>query len=124
MMYAGWEGFKGECWKDSIDVRNFIQENYRPYEGDESFLAGATNRTNELMEKLNALFALEQERGGVLDVDTETVSSLLSYAPGYLDKEKELIVGLQTDSPLRRGVNPFGGINMTRKACKAYGYTL
>ena len=123
-MFEGWNGFKGTRWKERIQVQAFIQDNYRPYEGDESFLEGPTQRTERLMEKLNALMAEEQAKGGVLDIDTETVTSLLNYAPGYLDKEEELIVGLQTDAPLRRGVNPFGGINMTRKACKAYGYTL
>lgn len=105
-------------------MRNFIQTNYTPYEGDESFLAAATPRTEKLMKKLNHLFDLEQQFGGVLDIDTQTVTSLTNYKPGYLDKENEIIVGLQTDRPLRRGVNPFGGINMTRKACQAYGYEL
>lgn len=124
MEFTAWTGFKKGAWADEINVRNFIQLNYTPYEGDESFLASATERTKKLMNKLNDLFELEQRFGGVLDIDTQTVSSLTSYQPGYLDKENELIVGLQTDRPLRRGVNPFGGINMTRKACKAYGYTL
>ena len=119
-----WAGFKGETWKNEINVRDFIQQNYTPYEGDESFLEGATERTSELMHKLNGLFELEQRFGGVLDIDTQHVTSLLNYKPGYLDKDKELIVGLQTDRPLRRGVNPFGGLNMTRKACQAYGYEL
>lgn len=119
-----WEGFKSGKWQESIDVRNFIQKNYTPYEGGENFLASATGRTNALMKKANGLFKLEQEFGGVLGVDTETVSSLTSFRPGYLDKEKEIIVGLQTDRPLKRAVNPFGGLNMTRKACKAYGYEL
>ncbi|MBQ2432797.1 MAG: formate acetyltransferase, partial [Clostridia bacterium] len=124
MEFTAWTGFKKGNWTDEINVRNFIQLNYTPYEGDEAFLAPATERTKKLMGKLNDLFELEQRFGGVLDIDTQTVSSLTSYQPGYLDKENELIVGLQTDRPLRRGVNPFGGINMTRKACKAYGYTL
>ena len=119
-----YRGFVSGPWKENIDVRDFIQRNYTPYEGDESFLASATPRTQELMEKLNRLLALEQEFGGVLDIDTETVSSLTSYAPGYLDREKELIVGLQTNRPLRRGVNPFGGIRMAEGACKAYGYEM
>ena len=119
-----WEGFVGETWKNEINVRDFIQNNYTPYDGDGSFLAEATDRTKELMGKLSHLFDLEQQFGGVLDIDTQHVTSLLNYKPGYLDKDKELIVGLQTDRPLRRGVNPFGGINMTRKACQAYGYEL
>lgn len=116
--------FKQGTWNEKIDVRDFIQKNYTPYTGDESFLAGPTARTVRLKEKLDALLVKERERGGVLDVETQTVSSLLNYAPGYLDREDELIVGLQTDAPLRRGVNPFGGIKMAREACAAYGYTL
>ncbi len=123
-MFAQWNGFKAGKWQDEINVRDFIQNNYTPYEGDESFLCGPTERTKELNGKFSALLRLEQERGGVLDIDTETVTSLTAYAPGYLDKDKEIIVGIQTDEPLKRGVNPFGGINMTRKACKAYGYEL
>ena len=119
-----WTGFCSGNWENSIDVRDFIQKNYTPYEGDERFLAPATPRTEKVLNRLEALLAEEQAKGGVLDIDTETVSSLTSYRPGYLDREHELIVGLQTDAPLKRGVNPFGGINMTRKACQAYGYTL
>ncbi len=124
MRFTQWNGFKAGVWCDSINVRDFIQTNYEPYEGDASFLAGATDRTAKLMDKLNDLFKQERQNGGVLDIDTKTVSSLTAYAPGYLDKENELIVGLQTDAPLRRGVNPFGGIRMARQACKAYGYQL
>ena len=119
-----WNGFKAGVWQDEINVRDFIQTNYREYTGDADFLCGATARTEELMGKVRELFKLEQQRGGVLDVDTDTVSSLTSYAPGYIEKEKELIVGMQTDSPLKRGVNPFGGIRMARQACAAYGYRL
>lgn len=124
MNFEQWNDFHAGIWQQEINVRDFIQQNYTPYTGDESFLAGATERTNVLMKKLNHLFDLEQQFGGVLDIDTYTVTSLTNYAPGYLDKDKEIIVGLQTDRPLKRGVNPFGGINMTRKACQAYGYTL
>ncbi len=124
MEFSAWNNFKGGNWTNSIDVRDFIQQNYTPYTGDASFLAPATERTNRLMAKLNNLFALEQSFGGVLDIDTQRIVSLNTFEPGYLDKDEELIVGLQTDRPLRRGVNPFGGINMTRKACKAYGYKL
>ena len=124
MKFEGWVGFKGGVWQDEINVRNFIQENYKEYTGDDAFLAKATSRTEKLMGKVQELFRLEREKGGVLDVDTETVSSLTAYAPGYIDKENELIVGMQTDSPLKRGVNPFGGIRMTRQACEAYGYKL
>ena len=119
-----WNGFKGTKWQETIDVRDFIINNHIPYEGDGSFLEGATERTKKLSHKLDGLFELEMRFGGVLDIDTQHVTSLLNYKPGYLDKENELIVGLQTDRPLRRGVNPFGGLNMTRKACQAYGYEL
>ncbi len=124
MEHKNWEGFKLGAWTQNIDVRDFIQQNYKEYKGDAAFLAGATPRTEALMEKLSALFAEERKRGGVLDIDTDTVSTLTGYAPGYLDKENELIVGLQTDAPLKRGVNPFGGIRMVRAACAAYGYKL
>ena len=124
MKFEQWNGFVPGKWQEKIDVRDFIQKNYTPYEGDESFLCGPTARTSALMDKLQSLFKKEAENGGVLDVDAETVTSLTAYAPGYLDKENELIVGLQTDAPLKRGVNPFGGIKMTRKACQAYGYKL
>ena len=124
MIREQWNGFSGGPWQEGVDVRNFIQQNYTPYEGDGSFLAGATERTTKLMTKLNHLFDLEQQFGGVLDIDTYTATSLTNFGAGYLDKNEEIIVGLQTDRPLKRGVNPFGGLNMTRKACKAYGYTL
>ena len=119
-----WNGFKNGKWQEEINVRDFIQANYTPYEGDSSFLSGPTKRTEELMSKLNTLLTVEKQYGGVLDIDTTTVSSLTSYSPGYLDKEKEIIVGLQTNRPLKRGVNPFGGIRMARQACAAYGYKL
>ena len=124
MNFEQWDGFKPSKWQDEINVRDFIQQNYTVYEGDESFLSGATERTNHLMKRLNNLLQVEREYGGVLDIDTATVSSLTSYKPGYLDKEKELIVGLQTNRPLKRGVNPFGGIRMARNACEAYGYQM
>ncbi|MBQ4115747.1 MAG: formate C-acetyltransferase [Clostridia bacterium] len=124
MEHNNWAGFKGSFWKENIDVRDFIQANYKEYTGDSSFLAKATERTNALMKKLQALFAIERQFGGVLDIDTSTVSTLTSFAPGYLDKENELIVGLQTNRPLKRGVNPFGGMRMVKQACNAYGYNL
>ena len=124
MEHKNWNGFKGGVWQNEINVRDFIQQNYKAYEGDDSFLAGATERTNDMMKKVNSLFKLERQYGGVLDIDTNTVSSLTAYAPGYIDKEHELIVGLQTNRPLKRGVNPFGGIRMARQACQAYGYKL
>ena len=124
MEHKNWNGFKSGVWQDEINVRDFIQQNYKAYEGDDSFLAKATERTNDMMKKVNSLFKLERQYGGVLDIDTTTVSSLTHYAPGYVDKENELIVGLQTNRPLKRGVNPFGGIRMARQACTAYGYQL
>ncbi len=124
MEHKNWNGFTPGVWQNEINVRDFIQKNYSEYKGDSSFLAGPTKRTTELMKKLNNLFALERQFGGVLDIDTATVSSLASYSPGYLDKENELIVGLQTNRPLKRGINPFGGIRMARQACEAYGYKL
>ena len=123
-MYAQWKGFQQGNWVKEIDVRDFIQKNYTPYEGGADFLCGPTQRTKQLYQNLKGLFEAERARGGVLDIDVTTVSSLTHYAPGYLDKEKELIVGLQTDMPLKRGVNPFGGIRMARQACENYGYKL
>ncbi len=124
MKHSNWNGFKEGVWQDEINVRDFIQHNYKEYTGDSSFLAGSTPRTDALMKKLESLFLLERQYGGVLDIDTATVSSLTSYSPGYLDKDNELIVGLQTNRPLKRGVNPFGGMRMVRQACEAYGYKL
>ena len=124
MTHVNWRGFKEGTWQNEINVRDFIQKNYKEYHGDSSFLAGPTRRTEKLMEKVQELFKKERAAGGVLDVDENTVSSLINYAPGYIDKENELIVGLQTDAPLKRGVNPFGGIRMARQACEAYGYKL
>ncbi len=123
-MTKAWQGFKAGIWQEKVDVSNFILNNFTAYEGDHEFLAAPTERTMALLEKAEALFAEELNKGGVLSIDTETVTSLLSYGPGYLDKENEIIVGFQTDSPLRRGVNPFGGLKMTRDACEAYGYKL
>ena len=119
-----WNGFLGGAWTERIDVRDFIQRNYTPYEGGAGFLAGATARTKALNEKYLALREQELQKGGVLDIDTEHVSSLLNYGPGYLDKDNELIAGLQTEKPLCRSVNPFGGMRMVLSACRAYGYEL
>lgn len=124
MQRKPWKGFSEGVWQEEINVRDFIQKNYSPYEGNEEFLEGPTERTKVLLKKYTDLCRLESERGGVLDIDTTRVSSLLTYPPGYLDKENEIIVGFQTDAPLKRGVNPFGGIRMTRQACEAYGYKL
>ena len=116
--------FAPGAYEHTIDVRNFIQTNYTPYEGGADFLCPPTARTRALMDEVNALLKKETEKGGVLDIDTDRVSSLLTYPAGYIDREKEIIVGLQTDAPLKRGVNPFGGIRMARQACEAYGYKL
>ena len=124
MNFNQWNGFEGGLWQEEINVREFIRTNYKPYEGNSDFLSGPTERTSRLMAKLNKLLKKEMENGGVLDIDTTTVSSLCNYAPGYLDKDEEIIVGLQTDAPLKRGVNPFGGIRMARSACEAYGRKL
>lgn len=117
-----WRNFKGTDWQDRLDVKLFIHQNYTPYEGDASFLAGATQRTKDLNAKYDALRAEELKKGGVLDVDTKTVSTIAGFKPGYLDKDNEIIVGLQTDAPLKRAINPFGGIRMATQACKEYGY--
>ena len=119
-----WIGFNSGVWKDEINVRDFIQCNYCEYTGDNSFLAGATDRTKALMKKVEALFSLERQFGGVLDVDTSTVSSPTSFSPGYIDKENEIIVGMQTNRPLKKSVMPFNGMRMVKQACEAYGYKL
>lgn len=124
MEHLNWNGFFDGDWKNNINVRDFIQKNYKEYCGDSSFLANATERTESMMKKVNSLFQLERQYGGVLDIDVATVSSLTSYSPGYIDKENELIVGMQTNRPLKRGVNPFGGMRMAKQACEAYGYKL
>ena len=124
MNFEAWKGFCGGDWQEHINVRDFINKNYTAYEGDASFLAGATERTKALNARLKDLQRQEREAGGVLSIDVSTVSSLCNYPAGYIDKENELIVGLQTDEPLKRGVNPFGGIRMARSACEAYGYKL
>ncbi len=124
MTHKNWEGFTGGAWQEEIDVRDFIQRNYCEYKGDDSFLCTATKRTKELMKRVNTLFEVEKQFGGVLDVDTETISTVTAYAPGYIEKDSEIIVGMQTNRPLKRGVNPFGGIRMARGACEAYGYKL
>lgn len=119
-----WRNFKGGNWQTAIDVRDFIQANYTPFTGGSDFLAAPTKRTLDLLERLQQLVRKERKAGGVLDIDTSNASSILAYKPGYLDKDKEIIVGLQTDAPLRRGVSPFGGIRMAKQACEAYGYKL
>lgn len=121
-MKEQWQGFKGGKWQDEVDVRGFIQNNYKPYDGDESFLEGPTESTNTLWAELQKLQKEERAKGGVLDMETEVVSSLTAYGPGYLDKELEKVVGLQTDKPLKRAFMPYGGIRMSEEACETYGY--
>ena len=120
-----WEGFTGRLWKEEINVRDFIQNNYKPYDGDESFLAEPTEATNKLWQELQKLQKEERAKNGVLDMETEIVSSLTSYGPGYIKdelKDLEAVVGLQTDKPLKRAFMPYGGIKMSEEACTTYGY--
>ena len=123
MNYAEWNGFKGGRWEKEINVAEFVRLNYRPYDGDEKFLAPATEATEKLWTKLQDLQKEERAKGGVLDMDTAVVSSITSHAPGYLDKSLEKIVGLQTDKPLKRAFMPYGGIKMAEEALTTYGYT-
>ena len=121
-----WKGFEGRLWREEVNTRDFIQKNYRPYDGDESFLAGPTEATDRLWGILQGLQKEERAKGGVLDMETEVVSSLTSYGPGYISEETkdlEKVVGLQTDKPLKRAFMPFGGIKMAEQACTTYGYT-
>ena len=117
-----WQGFKGKKWQEEIDVRDFIQQNYTLYEGDDSFLAGPTQATKDLWAQVMDLNKQEREAGGVLDTDTSVVSTITSHGPGYLDKDKEQVVGFQTDKPFKRGLQPFGGIRMSEKAAESYGF--
>ena len=120
-----WNGFEGRLWKEEINVRDFVQNNYKPYDGDESFLEGPTEATNKLWGRLQELQKEERAKGGVLDMETEVVAGLTAYGPGYIDesmKDLEQIVGLQTDKPLKRAFMPYGGIKMAEESCKNYGY--
>lgn len=120
---AEWEGFAPGDWSgDSVDVSDFIKKNYTPYDGDESFLAPPTEDTLKLWQRVSELLEQEREKGGVLDMDTKIVSTITSHPAGYIDREREKIVGLQTDKPLKRALQPFGGIRMAVNACKQYGY--
>ena len=124
--YKQWEGFEGRIWKEEVNTRDFIQKNYKPYDGDEAFLVGPTEATNKLWDALQALQKQERAKGGVLDMETEVVSGLTAYGPGYIDpelKDLEQVVGLQTDKPLKRAFMPYGGIKMAEQACTTYGYT-
>ena len=122
MMIQEWNGFKKGVWENEINVRDFIQKNYTPYDGDDSFLAGPTKATSELWEQVLDLSKKEREAGGVLDMDTKTISTITSHGAGYLDKDKEKIVGFQTDKPFKRSLKPYGGIRMAKKACEDNGY--
>lgn len=117
-----WNSFRAGHWMEAIDVRDFIQKNYTPYEGDESFLAAPTERTKAVLEKYESLLKEEQKNGGVLKIDPKTVITPTAFGAGYLDRERDIIVGLQTDEPLKRACNPFGGMRMVKEACEAYGY--
>ncbi len=117
---SAWQGFRPGLWQKDINVRDFIQQNYEPYNGDASFLAGATPRTNALWAKLTDLF-LEERKKGVLDI-SQVPSSITAHAPGYIDRPNEVIVGLQTEAPLKRAIMPNGGLRMVVNALKAYGY--
>ena len=118
-----WEGFRSGEWRHLVNVRNFIQRNYTPYEGDDTFLEGTTERTDRVWEKCRALI-IEEVNKGIIDVETDIVSGIDNFAPGYIDKENEVIVGLQTDAPLKRIVNPYGGMRMAQSALEQYGYKL
>ena len=124
MNFENWKGFESGTWKKEINVRSFIKHNYTPYDGDEAFLEGPTQDTIDLWEQVLDLTKQEREAGGVLDMDTKTISTITSHAPGYLNKEKERIVGFQTDKPLKRALMPYGGIRMAEKACKDNGYEI
>ena len=121
-MRQEWASFNGGVWQKEINVRDFIQKNYTPYEGDESFLAGPTKATNDLWAQVMELTEEEHKKGGVLDMDTHIISTITSHGPGYLNKEKETIVGFQTDKPFKRALQPNGGIRMAIKACEDNGY--
>ncbi|MDF2902891.1 MAG: pyruvate formate-lyase, partial [Bacillus sp. (in: firmicutes)] len=119
-----WKNFTNGTWNKEVNVRDFILKNFKPYEGDDSFLVGPTQATTALWDQVMDLTAKERENGGVLDMDTEIVSTITSHGPGYLNKELEKVVGVQTDAPFKRSMQPFGGIRMAAQACQSYGYEL
>ena len=121
-MQKEWRSFKGGAWEREINVRDFIQKNYTPYDGDGSFLEGPTQDTSDLWEQVLELSKQEREAGGVLDMDTQIISTITSHGPGYLNKEKEKIVGFQTDKPFKRALQPYGGIRIAVSACEDNGY--
>ena len=118
-----WKNFKGEIWKNEVNVADFIKENYHEYKGDDSFLVDKTEKTEKIWNKCQELLKEELEKG-ILDLDTKTISGINNFKPGYIDKDNEVIVGLQTDAPLKRMINPFGGMRMVRTSCDAYGYKI
>ena len=122
-MREEWTNFAGGKWESDIDVRDFIQRNYTPYDGDQSFLEGPTEATDKLWGELKELQKEERAKGGVLDMETEVVSCITAYGAAYLDKDLEKVVGLQTDKPLKRAFMPYGGIKMAEQSCQMYGYT-
>ena len=121
--HESWAGFKGNVWKKEINVRDFIQNNYTPYEGDDSFLKPSSEKTRKVWNKLTEMFKVEREKG-VYDTETKLPQTITTYGPGYIDQKNEVIVGLQTDAPLKRGIFPKGGIRMVENSLEAYGYHL
>ena len=119
-----WNNFESGKWQTTIDIRDFIQQNYLPYSGNGDFLANVTPRTEKLWDNCSQLLTQERNKDGVLDIDTQTVSTITAHKPGYIDQSLEIIVGLQTDAPLKRSVIPSGGVRMAEQACAAYGYKL
>ena len=124
MKFEEWKNFNSGDWEEEIDVRSFIQTNYTPYEGDGSFLTSATDRTKKLWNKVIDLYKQEKDNGGVLAIDSKTVATIDSHSAGYIDKQLEKIVGLQTDEPLKRAIMPAGGIRIVEKACEENGITI
>ena len=123
-LYEGWRGFREGSWVNEIDLRSFIRHNFTMYDGNESFLEGPTQNTLDLWEQVMDLTRQEREAGGVLDMDTHVISTITSHGPGYLNKDKEKIVGFQTDKPFKRAMMPYGGVRMAQKACADNGYTM
>lgn len=120
---TAWKDFEPGVWMDEVNVRSFIQKNYTLYEGDDSFLAGVSEKTAKVWEKCHELI-VEEIKKGIIDVETDIISGIDNFAPGYIDKDNEVIVGLQTDAPLKRIVNLYGGLRMAQSSLKQYGYTL
>ena len=124
MQHTAWKEFNTGVWDKAVDVRDFIQRNYIPYEGDDSFLAGPTERTTKLWDQVMKLYEEEREKGGMLDADTSVATHITAHAPGYIDKDLETIVGLQTDKPLKRAMFPYGGLRTAKSAIEEYGFKM